>query len=110
MRATRWTLAAALAAAVLAGGCATEGKGPTGHLASTENLARIQSGKTTGKEVEQLLGAPYARQRDAGRGLEWWEYQVRDSLRRITVWVGVGGDGVVREVMQRREKYNPGQA
>jgi len=109
MKVTTWTAAAAFAAALLAGGCATQG-GPAGHLSSTEDVVKIQAGKTTAREVEQLLGAPVDRQRDAGRGVEWWEYQVRDSLRRITVWVGVGGDGVVREVVQRRERYNPGQA
>jgi len=109
MNATTWAAAAALAAALLAGGCATEG-GAAGRLASTENVVKIQAGKTTAKEVEQLLGAPLARQRDAGHGVEWWEYEVRDSLRRITVWIGVASDGVVREIVQRRERYNPGQA
>lgn len=97
-----------LAGALVAGGCAAPGAGQssTGYLATTEDVSKIQVGKTTSKEVEQALGAPVGVSRDARRGWDYWEYRVH---RRSKIWIGVSSDGIVREVVQVPERTgNPG--
>jgi outer membrane protein assembly factor BamE (lipoprotein component of BamABCDE complex) len=97
-----------LAGALVAGGCAAPGAGQssTGYLTSTENVAKIQVGKTTVKEVEQALGAPVEVSRDSRRGWDYWLYRIH---RRSKIWIGVSSDGVVREVVEVYERTgNPG--
>jgi len=95
-----------LAGALVAGNCAAADDSWKGYLKDTENVARIQVGKTTAKEVEQALGAPLGMSRDNRRGWDYWEYRIH---RRSKVWIGISSDGIVREVTQVPERTgNPG--
>jgi len=103
MKATMWGAAAVIAAALTAGGCATQGGDPSGYLSSAESVSEVRIGKSTTKDVEQLFGKPASVVRDSRRGWDQWEYRVFQSGRRSTVWLSFSGDGVVREVVQLRD-------
>ena len=105
MKSRMCVIVAALAAAIIAGGCAVPGERPAGYLSSTVDLAGIQPGKTTGKEIEQMLGAPARVTRDGRRNWDYWEYPALGSKwRRGTLWIGNSGDGVVRDVVMEKER------
>ena len=94
-------IAVALAAWLVAAGWAAQG---ANFLYSTENVARIRVGATTAKEVRELLGEPFNTRRDARRGWNGLEYRVFQYGERSVLWVSVSDDGVVREVIQLRQK------
>jgi len=95
--------AAAFAALLVAGEGAASGG--SGLLSNTDNLAKIEVGKTTGREVEQLLGAPLKVSRDGRRNWDYWEYRLSGSKWQSgTLWIGISSDGLVREVFRERER------
>lgn len=86
-----------LAAVLVAGSASAQGDG---YLRSTDNVARIQFGKSTSKEVLDLLGKPVSMSRNTRRGWDQWEYRVFAYGERSTLWISLSDDGVVREVLQ----------
>ncbi len=107
MKGRNCIVAAVIAVALTMNGCTAPGNRPDGYLSTGENIAKIQAGKTTGKEVEQLLGAPLRVVPDGRRGWDYWEYRVYEWPRR-KLWIGISGDGVVRDVVQLIERERPG--
>ncbi len=100
MNARMMMTAVMLAAAQLAGNAAAQGD----YLKSTENVAKIRTGQTTGTEVEALLGKSIRVTRNSRRGWDQWEYRVFAYGERGTLWISLSDDGVVREVLQLMEK------
>ncbi len=94
-------LAGALAAAVFAAGAAAQGR----YVAAEENVAKIRVGTTSAKQVEELLGAPLRKYGADRRGLDSWEYKLFNYGDVHTLWISLSADGVVREVVQARERY-----
>lgn len=82
MNAKTMLTATMLAAALAAGGAAAQG---CEFLTTTENVARIQVGKSTSKEVQDLLGKPASVTRNARHGWDQWEYPVLTYGQRSTL-------------------------
>lgn len=108
MNTRKCAAAAVLALALVTGGCAAPGARWDGYLSTTENVVKIQVGKTTAKEVEQLLGAPVRVTHDGRRNWDYWEYRVYHQWPRSKLWIGISIDGVVREAIQIMERERPG--
>src|SRR5712692_2240501 len=83
----------AFVAALMMAGCAVPGERLDGYLSTTENVIKIQVGKTTSKETEQLLGAPVRVTHDGRRNWDYWEYRVYRQGARSTLWIGISIDG-----------------
>ena len=105
---TRHTSLALVLAAVLTMGACTPAVDLRGNLPTPEDLAKIQPGKTTRDEVQQILGTPST---VANFGGESWQYisertettaffkpEVKD---RKTVSITFDKAGVVKDVAQR---------
>ncbi len=101
MNARAMMMAVMLAATQLAGNAAAQSGD---YLKSTENVAKIRTGQTTGNEVEALLGKSIRMTRNSRRGWDQWEYRVFSYGERSTLWISLSDDGVVREVLQLVEK------
>ena len=99
-------IAAVLAAALVA--LAGAAPGYANYLATTAEVAKIRVGATTSKQVEALLGKPASVARDSRRGLDSWEYRGFEYAQRGSLWISFSSDGVVREVIQLRQKSAPG--
>jgi len=94
---------AILLAAALAG-CASAGAGGQGP--ATEDLAKLQVGKTTSAEVRTLLGAPRRVTRFDRMDRDVWEYRrYSDPTDERLVAVQFSSDGIVREVLVLKD-YN----
>lgn len=94
-----WAALAALSLALLSA-CAAS-LGANGRIDSPGDLGKIQVGATNERQVRDLLGAPL-RTLQVPRGLQAMEYEMRDYSGLIYVYISIGKDGVVREVMRVR--------
>jgi hypothetical protein len=74
------------------------------YLKSTESLAKVRVGQTTGKEVEALIGPAMRITRNSRREWNQWEYRVFAYGQRSTLWISLSDDGVVREVVELQER------
>ena len=59
--------------------------------------SRIEPGKTTAKELRELLGPPAVVQRWSLRGIDEWDYKVEENMRMFDLLVEVSPDGLVRK-------------
>jgi outer membrane protein assembly factor BamE (lipoprotein component of BamABCDE complex) len=79
---------------------------PTPPTASTEDVATIQSGKTSREDVRKLLGAPIQMSTLPRLSREVWEYRLRHkggTGELMFVWVQFSPDGMAREILQMPE-------
>jgi len=84
--------------------------GPDGKLRAVEqrlleaNFAKIWSGKTTTREVRELLGPPNRVYRMARQQREAWEYLYFNEMQEPFIfYVQSSADGVVREAFRIRD-------
>ena len=85
----------ALLAATLAAGSATA---QSRAVQTAEAVAKLQVGKSTSKEVLELLGKADRVTRNERKGLDEWGYRVYERGQSGTLWISMSADGVVREV------------
>jgi hypothetical protein len=90
--------AAMICVVLVAGGAQAQGGGDTRKMA--ENVAKIQIGKSSSKDVEALLGKPDRVTRNNRKSHNEWGYSLYADGKRGTLWVMMTDDGVVREVFQ----------
>jgi len=88
-----------LFAALAAGGVMAQGR----DLRVTEVVAKLQLGKSSSKEVLDLLGKSDRVIRNERKGSEEWGYRMYADGERSTLWISMSADGVVREVLNLRE-------
>ena len=65
-----------------------------------ERVAKIQVGKSSSRDVEELLGKPDKVTRNNRKSQTEWGYSTYADGRRGTLWIMTTDDGVVREVIQ----------
>jgi hypothetical protein len=83
--------------------------GPDGRLKereqilTAENIKRIRPGATTKEQVRELLGPPYRVARAPFKPLDYWEYPWLLVEESRMLWVGIGDDGVVGDVIEMHD-------
>lgn len=87
---------------VTAGGLAAA----DGFIKSPGLLDKIQVGVTTAQQVTEILGPPSRVQQFSRRGVEAWEYWIRDSKHNAEISIEIDSKGVVSNV-QRIVRYGP---
>jgi hypothetical protein len=79
---------------------------PDGTLRSLDqtltraNISRITVNSTTRDQLRELLGPPYRSVRAAFKPYDVWEYPWRLVEEKRMLWVSVGDDGIVRDVLE----------
>jgi outer membrane protein assembly factor BamE (lipoprotein component of BamABCDE complex) len=89
-------------ALVAAGGLAAA----NGFIQSPELLDKIQVGVTTAQQVTEILGPPSRVQQFSRRGVEAWQYWVRDSKHNAEISIEIDSKGVVSNI-ERIVRYGP---
>jgi hypothetical protein len=64
------------------------------------NISRITVNSTTRDQLRETLGPPYRIVRAAFKPYDVWEYPWRLAEEKRILWVSVGDDGVVRDVLE----------
>lgn len=73
-----------------------------------ENVAKLQRGKITARQVRELLGPPVGITRAPFKPLNVWEYRWVNTLGRRVLWVHFSDDGILREVWDLNDDpYGP---
>jgi len=73
------------------------------QILTADNIRRIRPGVTTRDQLSELLGPPYRMARAPFKPLVYWEYPWLLVEEKRMLWVGVGDDGVVRDVIEMHD-------
>lgn len=105
MRRGTWVAIGVFALGLLTTGGLAFGKG---YIDPPELLDKIQIGVTTSKQVTEILGPPGSVSKFERRGVEAWDYQMREafSKRKVGISIEIDGGGIVRNI-QRIIEYGP---
>jgi len=64
---------------------------------TSQYWSRIEPGRTTTKELRELLGPPAVVQHWSLRGVDEWNYKVEQDMRMFDLLIEVSPEGVVRK-------------
>lgn len=105
MRTGRWAAIGAFAIGLLMAGGLAFGNG---YIKDSSLLDKIQVGVTTSKQVTEILGPPASVSNYPRRGIDDWNYTMREEFSKYPVGISVSIDdgGIVRN-LQRVVRYGP---
>jgi len=79
-----------------------------GYIKDSSLLDKIQVGVTTSKQVTEILGPPASVSNYPRRGIDDWNYTMREEFSKypVGITISIDGGGIVRNV-QRLVRYGP---
>ena len=80
----------------------------SGYITDSSLLDKIQVGVTTSKQVTEILGPPASVSQYPRRGIDDWNYTMREEFSKYPVGITIEIDagGIVRNVL-RLVRYGP---
>jgi len=105
MRLEKWSVISTFAIGLLMAAGLVFG---SGYISDSSLLDKIQVGVTTSKQVTEILGPPASVSNYPRRGIDDWNYTMREEFSKYPVSIAISIDdgGIVRNV-QKLVRYGP---